>query len=989
MAAEAESIGRPLKDGHDAIKNDYRLKDDENLKQTQEKLREQLEQEEKVSIGRHAPEFTSLGYNVYFVINFAVLWIPMAVVIFLMSSIGAGLDFTEWLDDKGNVSLAFGGLLIVLFCVLYCMDFFWPPHLPGFYCTFSHHDRTLGNVMVAICAFLLFCAGLFSAKTNPQMPVLVTTVSAPVFVVAVRMVHNPGSPPRPTGAAHRRQSVRTRFMESFQYHHDDWRMFYAGAMCAFFLVGGMAIFAWLCWMLGNERDPQHLYDGIDAGSEERGRVFLVEVAPFCAGLGYILFGLIVTLRFRFEDVITSPHHELKLHKQDKQARGSVLSLGSHDGEAELKEVLIERHLETEQEKEEFQKLSPEQKEKFTRCHLEQLKQVSSIIKYIGSGFVAFMGVLYVSFELVAADSPAAQLFLGVWGAFGFFSVVFLAVSFSRFMAIMKGWCQELPLFRMAKTVACNDWARAALLICTACMVPFILLLSMVNQCCRRYRNLYERVGIGKSVMSKADIDRIKSRPQASKWDDLTRNSTVKDAEQPVMVADEDDPKDSRLTQRVVQGLHAMEQWNWIAIVMRMYILSVLFVGYTLTPRVLNIFLSWLSSLLSGLDYATLVVMTLISGITCFLLPPVPGLPVYIFSGVLLVGQADFDFWAACGVATTVGFLLKLMACAMQQKLIGELLGNSLWVRSQCGVNKPLIRAIELVLRDPGTWTVGKVAILCGGPDWPTSVLAGILKLNIFKMELGTLPIILFITPCTLSGAFYLRKEESEFWSRAASLMVSSTALMGLFMWMMAAWKIQEKLDEDDWEVTRPLVKNVDLDWLDFRSQEIAKVCTATWSTLPCHIKCISHTGLFMILCVCYLFFWRASLCFGDFAVTADINTLVLWKGDDGIIKPAGMAGLAISGVAMLGFLVLHIHITMSQKEAVNKKAAELDANEKDWKEKFVQKAAEVEKAGPPKLKGFHVDDEIGAEVTRRATMVDIVGDIALASVGVHHSQDKE
>ncbi|CAK0900514.1 unnamed protein product [Prorocentrum cordatum] len=618
---------------------------------------------------------------------------------------------------------------------------------------------------------------------------------------------------------------------------------------------------------------------------------------------------------------------------------------------------MKRHLETKQEEEEFQKLSPEQKAEFTRCHIEQLKQVSSVLRYIGSVFVAFMGVLYVSFELVAADSPAAQLFLGVWGAFGFFAVVFLAASFSRFVAIMRGWCQELPLFRMAKTVAGNDWARASLLCCTAWAVPLVLLLSWANQSCRRYRNLCDRV-----ERLPADIDRAQSRPEPSRKEDMRRNSTVEDADKPVVVGVVDDPKRSRLTQRVVQGLEAMEQWNWIAIVMRMYILSLAFVGYVLTPRLLNIFLAWLNSSLSGLDYTTLTVMILISGITCFLLPPVPGVPVYIFSGVLLVGRADFDYTAACVVAIGVGFLLKLCACAMQQKLIGELLGKSLWVRSQCGVNKPLIRAIELVLRDPGTWTVGKVAILCGGPDWPTSVLAGILKLNVLKMELGTVPIIFFITPCTLSGAFYLRAGESAFWSRAASLMVSSTALMGLGLWLMAAWKIQEKLDEEDWEVTRPLAKNVDLDWLDFRSQEIATVCTATWSSLPRCVRCASTTGLFTILCVCYLFFWRSSVCFGSFEVTDDIDALVLWRGEDGIIKPTGMVGLATSGVAMLGCLVLHVYVTMLQREVVSKKVAELDAMEMAWKAEFRQRAAEVEKAGPPAIKGFHVDDASGAEV---------------------------
>jgi hypothetical protein len=261
----------------------------------------------------------------------------------------------------------------------------------------------------------------------------------------------------------------------------------------------------------------------------------------------------------------------------------------------------------------------------------------------------------------------------------------------------------------------------------------------------------------------------------------------------------------------------------------MHLLCQAFVCFTLSPRLLNIFLAWLGNALSGLPFEAVLVMTFVSGITCFLLPLVPGVPVYLFAGVLIVGESPFDFWPSCGIAMGVGFFLKLAACAMQQKLIGEMMSKSIWVRSQCGINKPIIRAIELVLRDPkGTWTVGKVAILCGGPDWPTSVMAGLLKLPIVRMLLGTLPIISFVAPCTLSGAFYLKKEESEFWARAAPLMVSFTALMGLGMWMAAAWAIQEKVDQEDWEVTRPLEKNVDLDWPSGMTAYCSNIAISVW-----------------------------------------------------------------------------------------------------------------------------------------------------------------
>ena len=46
-------------------------------------------------------------------------------------------------------------------------------------------------------------------------------------------------------------------------------------------------------------------------------------------------------------------------------------------------------------------------------------------------------------------------------------------------------------------------------------------------------------------------------------------------------------------------------------------------------------------------------------------------------------------------------------------------------------------------------------ILCGGPDWPTSVATGIMGLDVRKMLLGSLPFVLLVVPSVLAGAFQL------------------------------------------------------------------------------------------------------------------------------------------------------------------------------------------------------------------------------------------
>merc|ERR1711862_517414 len=111
---------------------------------------------------------------------------------------------------------------------------------------------------------------------------------------------------------------------------------------------------------------------------------------------------------------------------------------------------------------------------------------------------------------------------------------------------------------------------------------------------------------------------------------------------------------------------------------------------------------------------------------------------------LLAGSAERadpmygGFWGGCIINIFLGLFLKLVACAIQQQLIGGMLGNQLWVRALIGIHTPQVRCFQKIVGAKG-FTLGKVAVLCGGPDWPTSVSAGILKCSLFQCELGTLP----------------------------------------------------------------------------------------------------------------------------------------------------------------------------------------------------------------------------------------------------------
>jgi len=57
--------------------------------------------------------------------------------------------------------------------------------------------------------------------------------------------------------------------------------------------------------------------------------------------------------------------------------------------------------------------------------------------------------------------------------------------------------------------------------------------------------------------------------------------------------------------------------------------------------------------------------------------------------------------------------------------------------------------MKIVLSKP--MSVAKVSILVGGPDWPTSVMCGILHLDPVGVLLGTTPVALLILPTILAA----------------------------------------------------------------------------------------------------------------------------------------------------------------------------------------------------------------------------------------------
>eukprot|EP00913_Durusdinium_trenchii_P029610 g27754.t1 len=252
----------------------------------------------------------------------------------------------------------------------------------------------------------------------------------------------------------------------------------------------------------------------------------------------------------------------------------------------------------------------------------------------------------------------------------------------------------------------SEWVRAIAVGCLNVLIPLMAVLDMARQCMRKFRGTAE-----------------------NKEDKFTSTGR--------RIADE------------------CSTWNWCGILTKVLLLGEVFVALLIGMKVTYVFFSWLNTVLgaANINFWMLSVLIFVIGLGMFLCPIVPGSAVYLFAGVVLGAQSQLPDRPgfAAGVAVVISSVAKHIAC-VGQYMIGYCAGQSVKVQQMVGVDQVGTRATEKILKQPGL-SLGKVCILVAGPDFPTSMLCGILKLRIPQMLLGTTPVILVsIIPQVLVGA---------------------------------------------------------------------------------------------------------------------------------------------------------------------------------------------------------------------------------------------
>lgn len=373
-----------------------------------------------------------------------------------------------------------------------------------------------------------------------------------------------------------------------------------------------------------------------------------------------------------------------------------------------------------------------------------------------------------------------------------------------------------------------------------------------------------------------------------------------------------------LTTIASNQLRMIKRWPFTDIFRKIAFIGILYyVMMVGISKFVMVFLSWLNGALALTQLGVTVGIFWSVGLFMFLLPPVPGVPVYVLGGVVLVqafrrnGQ---PFALSVVIVTFICYSIKLAAIVIQQKVIGGGMSGSLFIRKTVGVNSITIKAIKMILTKPGMG-IDKVAILCGGPDWPTSVLTGILKLSVFKMLFGSIPVVFLVFPCVMSGAFVNNpcdcdqppclptdiipnpscqtlkdtKAMTSLFTGMASvslLFASGVQSLALFSAMYfiesTASKNRATLTDPDGDYPNdPEVEKAEL--VDAEKKRISSAATV-WSRVPTCQKVNMIMMFVQTMFYCLAFGTVASWCFVPFEVTDQIGfteaTCLKWLGPE-------------------------------------------------------------------------------------------------------------
>uniref|UniRef100_A0A7S4UYS3 Uncharacterized protein n=1 Tax=Alexandrium monilatum TaxID=311494 RepID=A0A7S4UYS3_9DINO len=848
--------------------------------------------------------------------------------VLLWSTIGIGGTTFRLLEDYWWLALPLGALCAILLVGLYILDFFFPPHFNQVLALWPG-DRIVGRTILGVAVALFVAAVLFLTSYFPSLPLLISIVLCPLAVFGAHVLYDPFALKEPK--RQRSDIVNSDDMEAKEQLLNR----IAGEESCVILYYKACIGTFVCGLVGNivvfiigTVDMAPSLDELAAGlsQEERDKKYMQWLVPLVLAISNLVFGFFVVLRVLVQP--TYSHTDTNKNKIIADLLEHCLFMDLKERKTEILRRVKPAHIIVLERVERVEDVQCA-RQQYLEQHTAKVRELLTIIKVVVFFFLVMLGLSFCARQLLFACTHIASMIAGTVAFFFVGFCVSTYVSLWRVAIAMRRWMREMHTWKTMHSLLENDWVKAALMCLLIPFVPVVVLLSYLNQAVRKRRSLYGRPDLVPRGNGSSLLSAIPSSPL---------DSPGKQGQE------EPRPEDSLLTPRVGRRITQMRSWNWLTITPRIHVLCLLYMAYTICLPLLTVGLAWLNKVIdqANISYPVVLLAIFVVGMILFILPT-PGAAIYVFGGVVSAGQCppkgtDQGFWTGAFVSILLGLVMKLFGCTIQQVIIGGLMGKSRYVRQTAGVHKVGIRCMEHVLRQKG-YTAGKLAILCGGPDWPTSVFAGMLGLSLREMLMGTLPIIVLIIPMGLTGSLYLKKGEGGMWENLPSLFLVLSLMVNAALYAIAGWAMQQAFEKHQDELSRPLEQNVDLGWLDYRADYVKKRLQLQWTDLPKALRGVWLMGGCVQVFVCSAFLVAGGYLVGNFQVSDDIDSLSViagWDASDGLLTYPCLALLCIYTAAWFG----HISVTLWQcwMQGRPRREAQKDADrmEAAWKEAYLR-----------------------------------------------------
>lgn len=365
-----------------------------------------------------------------------------------------------------------------------------------------------------------------------------------------------------------------------------------------------------------------------------------------------------------------------------------------------------------------------------------------------------------------------------------------------------------------------------------------------------------------------------------------------------------------LTNRGESMVRFLGNWHWGSVLSKTAIcgfaLTLVFVA---TPRGCVLFLAWLTNTIRGFELWLVTVVYFFAGLLMFAFPPMPGLAVYMGAGTILVAQtrtAGWGFWQGVAFASGLSFVIKMVSVVMQY-LFGEVMARNPKIQRMIGVHTVSTMALTRILNDPGL-QLDKAAILCGGPDWPTVVLCGILRVGIGRTLVGELPNVFVVVPYAYAGACWLEDHLMDI----SNITVMVMCLLQNFSFLIALLLAASEATGYRADMQRSRSEHNDLHQEDNIARDMSRHHK---SLTEWHMLSITQRVMLIVAAIAECCgFWAAllltTMCFRDFSLARRIDDSFEDGGLEGnifnVFLPYGWGALGAFFGGMLCILLYYI-----------------------------------------------------------------------------------